>query len=94
MDELVVVLGALVILVLSIAGLNIYRLRTDVLTGPYISNRDDERSIPDARADRLNGAVDPNRLCSRLQSTLLSVKGLYSKNVAGRLTARTRIDPE
>ena len=32
MEELIVVLGALVTLVLSIAGMNIYRWRTDVLT--------------------------------------------------------------
>jgi len=30
MDELLVVLGALVTLVLSIAGMNVYRWRTDV----------------------------------------------------------------
>ena len=42
MEELIVVLGALVTLVLSIVGMNIYRWRTDVLTGPYISNRDHE----------------------------------------------------
>ena len=46
MDELLVVLGALVTLVLSIAGMNIYRWRTDVLTGPYISNKDHEQTIP------------------------------------------------
>ena len=52
MDELIVVLGTLVTLVLSIAGMNIYRWRTDVLTGPYISNRDHEQTIPDSRMDR------------------------------------------
>jgi len=49
MEELLVVLGALVTLVLSIAGMNIYRRRTDVLTGPYISNRDHEQTIPHSR---------------------------------------------
>ena len=53
MEELIVVLGALVTLVLSIAGMNIYRWRTDVLTGPYISNRDHEQTIPDSRMDRV-----------------------------------------
>jgi len=55
MEELLlVVLGALVTLVLSIAGMNIYGWRTDVLTGPYISNRDHHLTIPDERTDRLN----------------------------------------
>ena len=54
MEELIVVLGALVTLVLSIAGMNIYRRRTDVLTGPYISNRDHEPTIPDSRMDRVD----------------------------------------
>jgi len=55
MEELIVVLGALVTLVLSIAGMNIYRWRTDVLTGPYISNRD--KTIPDSRMDRVDRAT-------------------------------------
>ena len=54
MEELLVVLGALVTLVLSIAGMKIYGWRTDVLTGPYISNRDHHLTIPDERTDRLN----------------------------------------
>ena len=49
MDELIVVLGTLVTLVLSIADMNIYGWRTDVVTGPYISNRDHEQTIPDSR---------------------------------------------
>ena len=57
MEELIVVLGALVTLVLSIAGMNIYRWRTDVLTGPYISNRDHEQTIPDSRMDRVDPAT-------------------------------------
>ena len=57
MDELLVVLGALVTLLLSIAGMNIYRWRTDVLTGPYISNRDHEQTIPDSRMDRVDRAT-------------------------------------
>src|ERR1700687_2020352 len=40
MQELLVILGALVILMLSIGGMTMYRWRTDVLTGPYIRNRD------------------------------------------------------
>jgi hypothetical protein len=55
MKELLVVLGALVTLVLSIAGMNIYRRRTDVLTGPYISNRDHQQTISDKGTDKLNG---------------------------------------
>jgi len=55
MHELLVVLGALVILVLSIAGMRIHRRRTDVLTGPYISNRNQQETIPDKRTDNLNG---------------------------------------
>src|SRR5258705_12407749 len=57
MEELLVVLAALVTLVLSIAGMNIYRRRTDVLTGPYISNRDHEQTIPDSRVDRVDRAT-------------------------------------
>ena len=57
MDGLLVLLGALVTLVLSIAGMNIYRWRTDVLTGPYISNRDHEQTIPDSRMDRVDRAT-------------------------------------
>jgi hypothetical protein len=57
MQELLVVLGTLVILVLSIPGMNIYGWRTDVLTGPYISNRDNDLTIPDKRTDRLNRAT-------------------------------------
>ena len=57
MEELLVVSGALVTLVLSIAGMNIYRRRTDVLTGPYISNRDHEQTIPDSRVDRVDRAT-------------------------------------
>jgi hypothetical protein len=45
----------LVTLVLSIAGMNLYRRRTDVLTGPYISNRDHQQTIPDKGTDKLNG---------------------------------------
>ena len=60
MEKLLVVLGALVALALSIAGMNIYRWRTDVLTGPYISNRD-HLTIPDKRTDRLNQAAAEKR---------------------------------
>jgi hypothetical protein len=54
MEELLVVLGALVILVLSIAGMNIYRWRTDVLTGPYISDRDCQPTIPDKGTEEVS----------------------------------------
>jgi hypothetical protein len=42
MTELVIILGALVILTLWIVGHNIYRWRTDVLTGRYFSSDDQE----------------------------------------------------
>jgi hypothetical protein len=35
--------------------MNIYRRRTDVLTGPYISNRNHQQTIPDNRTNELNG---------------------------------------
>jgi hypothetical protein len=54
-------LGALVTLALSIAGMNIYRWRTDVLTGPHISNRDNDLTIPDKRTDRINRATVEKR---------------------------------
>jgi hypothetical protein len=61
MEELLVVLGALVTLVLSIAGMNIYRWRTDVLTGPYISNSDCQLTIPDEGTDRVSEATAEKR---------------------------------
>jgi hypothetical protein len=61
MEELFVLLGALVTLVLSIAGMKIYRWRTDVLTGPYISNRGHHLTIPDKRTDRLTRATSEKR---------------------------------
>lgn len=53
MAELVVILGALVILALSIAGMNIHRRWNDVLTGPYISNAGYRSTIPDRRQAEL-----------------------------------------
>jgi hypothetical protein len=50
-EQILVILGALVTLVLSIAGMNIYRQRTDVLTGPYI--RGSAADYPLAAARRL-----------------------------------------
>jgi hypothetical protein len=61
MVELNVVLGALVTLVLSIAGMNIYRWRTDVLTGPYISNTGRQPTVPAKRADRTSRATAEKR---------------------------------
>jgi hypothetical protein len=60
MSELIVIFGALVVLALSIGGLNIYKWRTDVLTGPYISDGDHPRTIPDT--DQLSQATDLSRL--------------------------------
>src|ERR1700720_4291907 len=81
MSELAVILGALAVLVLSIGGLNIHRRRTDVLTGPYISDGDHPRTIPDT--DRLRQAIDLSRLCTGLQSTLLSVRRLIGGRLLG-----------
>jgi hypothetical protein len=61
MEELLVLLGALVILVLSIAGMNIYRWRTDVLTGPYISDRSRQQTVPAKRVDRTGRAAAEKR---------------------------------
>jgi hypothetical protein len=61
MEELIVILGALIILTLSIAGMNIYRWRTDVLTGPYISNRGRQLTGPAERADRTSGTIAEKR---------------------------------
>jgi hypothetical protein len=77
MDEIFVVLGALIILVLSIAGMKIYRWRTDVLTGPYISNRVDHLTVPDQRTDRLNRPTAEKTRTMR-----------YLKETVGRLTAK------
>src|ERR1700730_5634504 len=57
MEELLVISGALFILVLSIVGMKIYRRRTDVLTGPYISNTDHRLIIPDKRTHRFDPAT-------------------------------------
>jgi hypothetical protein len=61
MEELLVVLGALIILTLSIAAMNIYRWRTDVLTGPYISNRGRQLTVPAERADRTSRSIAEKR---------------------------------
>jgi hypothetical protein len=61
MEEIVVVLGALITLVLSIAGMNIYRWRTDVLTGPYISNKDSQLTIPENGTDGVSQATAEER---------------------------------
>jgi hypothetical protein len=61
MAELVVVLSTLVILALSIAGMNIYRRWNDVLTGPYISNGDYRRTFPDKRASSVDGMAKRKR---------------------------------
>jgi hypothetical protein len=61
-EELVVILGALIILTLSIAGMNIYRWRTDVLTGPYIFIRDRQLTVPaEMRADRTSRTIAEKR---------------------------------
>jgi hypothetical protein len=51
MTELVVILGVLVILSLWIAGHTIYRWRTDVLSGRYVSDNDPEPAIAVERTD-------------------------------------------
>jgi hypothetical protein len=61
MEELLVVLGALIILTLSIAAMNIYRWRTDVLTGPYISDRGRQLTVPAERADRTSRSIAEKR---------------------------------
>jgi hypothetical protein len=55
MTELAVILGVLVILTLWIAGHNIYRRRTDVLTGRYMSDGDAE---PAAAGEHTDGGSD------------------------------------
>ena len=50
MNDLLVILGAQVTLLLSVAIMNIYRWRTDVLIGPYIS-RDSQPAVADTGGD-------------------------------------------
>jgi hypothetical protein len=57
MTELVIILGVLVILTLWIAGHNIYRWRTDVLTGGYVSDSDAEPAIAGERTDDASDAA-------------------------------------
>jgi hypothetical protein len=57
MTELAVILGVLVILTLWIAGHNIYRRRTDVLTGRYISDSDPEPAVAGEHADGVSDAA-------------------------------------
>jgi hypothetical protein len=57
MTELVVILGALVILTLWIIGHNIYRWRTDVLTGRYVSDSDPEPAIAGEHTDDVSDAA-------------------------------------
>jgi hypothetical protein len=92
MDELLVVLGALVTLVLSIAGMNVYRWRTDVLTGPYISNRDHEQTIsPTAEWTELTGQRRKEAHDAPLPAMLLALNEprkstRYSSNRARKAT--------
>ena len=50
MVELLVILGAQVTLLLSVAIMNIYRWRTDVLIGPYVS-KDSQPAVADTGGD-------------------------------------------
>ncbi len=50
MVELLVILGSLVALLLSVVIMNIYRWRTDVLIGPYIS-RDSQPAVSETGGD-------------------------------------------
>ena len=49
MNELLIVLGVEVTLLLSVAVMKVYRWRTDVLTGPYVLKRQHPPTVPDAR---------------------------------------------
>jgi hypothetical protein len=69
MTELAVILGALVILTLWIVGHNIYRWRTDVLTGRYFSSDDQE---PAATAgDRTGSASEAAAMRRRTRAFLM-----------------------
>ncbi len=89
MNERLVVMGALVTLVLSIAGMNIYRRRTDVR--PYISNRDHEQTIPHSRwtewtGRQRNEAHDAPLPAMRLALNELRKATRYSSNRARKAT--------
>jgi hypothetical protein len=58
-EKIIVALGAWVTQVPSIAGINIYRWRTDVLTGPFEQGH--LLTIPDKGTDRLNRAAAEKR---------------------------------
>jgi hypothetical protein len=57
MMELVVVLGVLVILSFWIVGHNIYRWRTDILSGRYVSEADPEPAFAGERTDDASDAA-------------------------------------
>jgi hypothetical protein len=65
MTELLVILGALVTLTLSIAGMNFYLWWTDVLAGSYISNGDDEPTVRDQKTDRTRRVTAERRRMMR-----------------------------
>lgn len=53
MLDLLVIVGAQLTVLLSMAAMNVYRLRTDVLTGPYIQSATDQSA--DAHMSVLTG---------------------------------------
>ncbi len=65
MTELVIILGVLLFLTLWIAGHNIYRWRTDVLTGRYFLDADQEPAVTEERTDGVGEAAAEERRKTR-----------------------------
>ena len=91
----------MVALVLSIAGINIYRWKTDVLTGPYISNRDQiaewteltgrqRKEAHDAPLPAMLLALNAQRKATGYSyNRATDLSRLRAKKTVGRLTAKS-----
>lgn len=68
LSELLVIVGAEVILLLSIAAMTLYDLRMDVLSGRYFSNQGSQIGSPDWTIDWLTRLVERERKMHRTKS--------------------------
>lgn len=67
MDELLVIIGAELILLVSIAAMSLRGRRMDVLSGHYFSNETDRAVSPGWKIDRLRRWVEREREVHRLK---------------------------
>jgi len=67
MDELLVIIGAELILLVSIAAMSLRGRRMDVLSGHYLSNKRDRAILPGWNIGRLRRWVEREREANRLR---------------------------